>query len=77
MENALQQKSASRRKRFFESLTGNGLDFHQSASGQVLHGEGSPGRLVVTEELGINTIHGGKISDVCKEAGGFDYIVEG
>ena len=45
-------------------LIGNGLNFHQSASGQILHGEGSPGRLGFGEELGVHLVHGTEVGNV-------------
>ena len=55
----------------------NSLDLHQGAAGQILHGEGCAGGLVLGEILSINSIHGGKVSNVSQQNGGLDHVVEG
>ena len=58
-------------------LNRDGLDLHQSALGQILHSEGSTGRLVLCEVLCVNSVHGSEISDVSQQNGGLDHIVQG
>ena len=55
-------------------LDGDALDFYQSILGQACSLKCSAGRIGSGEELGVNSVHGGKVSNVSQQHGGLDHV---
>ena len=58
-------------------LDGDALDLHEGVLGQGGHLIGGAGGERLSEELGVDGVHGGKITDVFQHDGGLDHIVHG